>query len=313
MDIKDTEDRNEVTIETIPEEKPEEKPSLGWKGLVILPIVIYLLLSVFAALIVVTSLFDGASQAMTLLLWAMIIVYIIMFFLCRYLIGCNEVIRLRWRSAGKTAGNPLLLVILYSLALIVFEFGLSEYITSYTDVGDANEMIAQYFQFGNAVTAVVLVVVVTPLTEEMMFRGAVFGGLRERYGFWPAALISSAIFAAAHMNPWSMVCTFMIAMFYALLFEKTGSLVYSMIGHGINNLIAVLCLILPGFSLPSALGPLLSLAAIVLMLAIYRRMYRTKTGRELDIQVYKEDLSYIDETYQHIEIGNDKAAEEREL
>ena len=124
---------------------------------------------------------------------------------------------------------------------------------------------------------------------------------------------SSAIFAAAHLNPWSMVCTFMIAMFYALLFEKTGSLIYSMVGHGINNLIAVLTLALPEFSLPSVLGPLLSLAAIALMLTIYRKMYRTRTGRELDIQVYKEDLSYIDETYQHVEIRNDKAAEEREL
>lgn len=289
--------------------KLEKSGAIGWKGLIAVPLAVYLALSFVIGIFLVSLMMDmesSASQAMNITLWMMIGLDTIMFFLCRHLIHCNEVFKLKWRPARGRGGKTLIAVLVYSLAMIAFEYGLTEFISEYTDEEEANQIISEYLQFGNAVLAVVLVVVITPLAEEMIFRGTVFGGLRERYGFWTAAIISSAVFAVMHLNPWSMVCTFIIGMFYALLFEKTGSLIYSMVGHGINNLIAVISLAVSGIPAIAILGPVLSIAALALMVTVYIRVYKGQTGDELDIQVFKEDLSYVDEKYQRVEQGEEK-------
>lgn len=307
MDIKELEQGTDLmeTVEPKNEPAPEKSDPLGWKGLMAVPLVTYLLLSLFIGLFMVSLMLESTgsfSGAMNVILCLMIGLDIIMFFLCRHLIRCNEVFRLKWRPAPGIRGKAVGAVLIYSLAMIAFEYGLSDFVSSYTDTEEAMELIGEYFQFGNIVLAFILVVIVTPFAEEMMFRGTFFAGLRERYGFWPAAIVSSAVFAVMHLNPWSIFCTFIIGMFYALLFEKTGSLVYSILGHGVNNLIAVLAIALPG--IPVILGPVISVAAMVLMVAIYIKTYQTETGDELDIQVYKEDLSYIDEKYERVTKGD---------
>ncbi len=306
-------ERKELEPKTEPEKiektekalaEPDRSSSLGWKGLVGIPIAAYLGLSLVVGILMVFSLMDmdgGLSQAMNVALWLLNGQTVIIFFLCRYLIRCNEVIKLKWRPIPGIGGKSLIAVLVYSFAMIAFEYGLSDIIGDFVDTEEANQMIGEYFQFGNIVLAVILVVVVTPLAEEMLFRGTLFGGLRERYGFWTAAIISSAVFAVMHLNPWSIVCTFIIGMFYALLFEKTGSLVYSMVGHGINNLIAVITLAAPEVPFSTILGPVISAAAMALMVMTYIKVYKRQTGAELDIQVFKEDLSYVDEKYQRVE------------
>ena len=47
---------------------------------------------------------------------------------------------------------------------------------------------------------VLAVVVLAPLGEELLFRGLLLRGLVRRLRFWPAAVISSLLFAAAHAD-----------------------------------------------------------------------------------------------------------------
>lgn len=51
---------------------------------------------------------------------------------------------------------------------------------------------------GTVVLLAVLAVVVAPVTEELMFRGVMLRSLMQRMRFWPAALISTAVFAGLH-------------------------------------------------------------------------------------------------------------------
>lgn len=48
------------------------------------------------------------------------------------------------------------------------------------------------------VLLVVIAVVIAPLTEELMFRGLLLRTFMRRWGFWPAAIASSAIFGLFH-------------------------------------------------------------------------------------------------------------------
>ena len=49
-----------------------------------------------------------------------------------------------------------------------------------------------------AVAAVLMIVVLAPVAEELFFRGFLFAGLRTRWSLWPAAITSGLIFGLVH-------------------------------------------------------------------------------------------------------------------
>ena len=92
------------------------------------------------------------------------------------------------------------------------------------------------------VAAGVLIVVAAPVAEEIFFRGFIFGGLRKRLSFLPAALIGAAIFGLFHYTGAGSLAVVPQLMFlgFALcwLYEETGSIYPTMAVHAINNAIA---------------------------------------------------------------------------
>lgn len=87
-----------------------------------------------------------------------------------------------------------------------------------------------------AVTQVALLV---PVLEELFFRGIIHQGLEKRFGFIRGALLSSAIFALAHVDPAVYFPIFVLGFGFALLLHKTRSLWPSIAGHFLVNIIAV--------------------------------------------------------------------------
>ena len=78
-------------------------------------------------------------------------------------------------------------------------------------------------------------VVAAPLCEEIIFRGFFFGMLRPRWGFIPAALLSSAVFALLHGTLSVFVPIFVVGVCLAYVYERTGSLYLSILYHGLFN------------------------------------------------------------------------------
>lgn len=88
--------------------------------------------------------------------------------------------------------------------------------------------------------AAALAVIVAPIVEETFFRGMLYTALRSRLGVWWSSLISGAFFAAVHPTlPGGFLPILVLGMVLAILREKTGSLVPSMICHGANNAVAL--------------------------------------------------------------------------
>lgn len=81
-----------------------------------------------------------------------------------------------------------------------------------------------------------LVLVAAPLGEEILFRGFLLQGLAQRWGFWPAAVATSAVFALAHLWPYLYVPVFIMGLAFAWLFWRTGSLWASIAAHATMNL-----------------------------------------------------------------------------
>jgi len=95
------------------------------------------------------------------------------------------------------------------------------------------------------VAAFVLAVVVAPVIEETFFRGMLYNALRANMGVWPAALLSGAIFAIIHPQlPAGFPPLMVLGTLLAILREKTGSLIPSMVCHAINNTVALVFVLL---------------------------------------------------------------------
>ncbi|MBX5476291.1 MAG: CPBP family intramembrane metalloprotease [Clostridia bacterium] len=87
------------------------------------------------------------------------------------------------------------------------------------------------------------VVLAAPLAEELFYRGLLFEWLRPR-GFWVAAVVSSLLFAAAHVSLTLMVPLAVTGFGFAWIYAKTGSLVASTVAHAMFNGVALVATVL---------------------------------------------------------------------
>lgn len=87
--------------------------------------------------------------------------------------------------------------------------------------------------------------IVAPIAEELLFRGVLFSGLRQRTGFIAAALLSAAAFMAVHeTSAWPQV--FLLGFALALAYERTRTLWSSIATHAVVNALPLLLLALTG-------------------------------------------------------------------
>jgi uncharacterized protein len=84
--------------------------------------------------------------------------------------------------------------------------------------------------------AVIVVTVVAPVVEELIFRGIILHRWTAKWGVTPAVLISALLFAILHAN---IIGLFVFGVMMALLYIKTRTLIVPIVCHALNNLIAV--------------------------------------------------------------------------
>ncbi len=87
--------------------------------------------------------------------------------------------------------------------------------------------------------AFISLVICVPIIEEILFRGVLFGKLRQaNMPFWPAALVVSVLFGVAH-GQWNVgIDVFCLSMVASYLREMTGSIWAGVLLHMIKNAVA---------------------------------------------------------------------------
>ncbi len=97
--------------------------------------------------------------------------------------------------------------------------------------------------FGNGLTglawALLAGALVAPLAEETFFRSFLFAGFRKEVGLLWGILLSAAFFALVHFTPTAIVPIFFLGVFFALLYEASGSIWPSIILHSTINTLAL--------------------------------------------------------------------------
>jgi|GEM_PF-691419 len=80
-------------------------------------------------------------------------------------------------------------------------------------------------------------IVVAPLTEEVLFRGVLYGWLRQHLSWRLAALLAALVHALLHGDPAAMPALTAVFFVYAWSYERRGSLWTPLIAHATHNAI----------------------------------------------------------------------------
>ena len=97
----------------------------------------------------------------------------------------------------------------------------------------------------NNVLGILTLAVLAPLLEEVLFRGAIQGMLMRFFGRpWPAIIVAALIFGVFHMNPVQIVYATLLGIIFGWIYYRTGSLLSVIVGHVLNNSLAVVTTLL---------------------------------------------------------------------
>ena len=86
----------------------------------------------------------------------------------------------------------------------------------------------------------VLVLVVAPLTEEVVFRLLIYGSLRDRLPTGAAIWLSAFIFGAYHLDPAAFIPVTFLGLAAAWVYQRSGSLAVAVATHAVFNVFGFL-------------------------------------------------------------------------
>lgn len=152
-----------------------------------------------------------------------------------------------WRSLGFTsfragrAARYLVAAFIGTTLTVRLVFGLLKFV--YPGFDPEQQYLPEVNSAVNAgaweeLLAFLTLVVVGPLTEEVLFRGFLFTTLLRR-GVGQAAVYSSLAFALVHVQPNAMVNAFVFGVVYCILFWRLGSLWPAVIFHSLTNWVTI--------------------------------------------------------------------------
>ncbi|MBN4046837.1 CPBP family intramembrane metalloprotease, partial [bacterium AH-315-P07] len=107
------------------------------------------------------------------------------------------------------------------------------------------EAIAPLFELGGnetlATLALLFIIAVSPaICEEVLFRGVITTGLRRVLSGWATVLVVGVLFGLFHMSIYRVLGTGLTGILLTYFVIRSGSIYLPMIGHFINNAIAVM-------------------------------------------------------------------------
>lgn len=151
------------------------------------------------------------------------------------------VIWFAWRN--KTGRQPVKVlyfdrnpVILYPV-LIILTLALAVTLDPLTNLLPVPELVEELFAMlaTKDIYTLVMVCIIGPVLEEVLFRGIILEGFISRYSPEKAIFWSAFLFGLFHLNPWQFIPGFLIGILLAWLYLKTRSLIPVILVHVVNN------------------------------------------------------------------------------
>lgn len=127
--------------------------------------------------------------------------------------------------------------VLLFIAWVAAEWAIAAVHPSDGDRGYAEQMVQRSLP-----ELLLSMVVLGPLWEELLFRGAMFSALLRRWGIWAAAVVSGILWSLIHTDyEWWVVASFAgSGVVLAMIRWKSGSLYPPLVLHAAANLLVAL-------------------------------------------------------------------------
>lgn len=167
------------------------------------------------------------------------------------LISATDIGINRWPSWGDIFITPagFVVYLIISSVLILLATHVLPWFNPNQPQNTGFEHLALNYEY---ILAFITLVVVAPFAEEVLFRGYLFGKLRQYVPIWAAILVTSLLFGAVH-GAWDVaIDTFALSIVLCYLRETTGSIWASVLLHMAKNGLAFYLL----FIYPSLLSTL---------------------------------------------------------
>lgn len=146
-----------------------------------------------------------------------------------------------WRSDQKGIGNIILWSVLGFILVFITQIAAVLIETFVLGIEPGSENTFELMNIARQVPIFIIIIsVLGPILEELVFRKAIFGSLHKKMNFFFAALLSGVIFAVVHMDFEHILTYTAIGMVFAFLYVETKRIIVPIIAHMAINTYAVI-------------------------------------------------------------------------
>ena len=143
--------------------------------------------------------------------------------------------KLRWGLVRSIAPKPLFLS---TLLVFTSMFALNIFVQWFPLKNNLTDL---FVGLSHNPLGIISLAFLGPLLEEVLFRGAIQGLLMRYFGRpWPAIIVAALVFGVFHMNPVQIVYATLLGIVFGWIYYRTGSLMSVIVGHVLNNSLAVI-------------------------------------------------------------------------
>lgn len=139
---------------------------------------------------------------------------------------------------GEPVSNYLMLGILTVGAVLGLNILLE--LAGITQISQTYQAVAQDQHSANLLVGLIGYGLITPIAEEVLFRGVIYGYLRRMTKLKSAMLLSAALFGIYHMNPVQGIYGFLMGCLIVYAYEYFGDFKAAAAVHVISNVLALL-------------------------------------------------------------------------
>ncbi len=133
-------------------------------------------------------------------------------------------------NVGAIAGIALFGQFSVELVLVVINALFPWMMDQYSEVNDLLQLDTM-----SPVLMILIVCLIGPVAEEMVFRGMIYAKLRRAFSVWPAAIISALLFGLFHANWVQGIYATLVGIILAYVYEKTQTIWGSCLLHILFN------------------------------------------------------------------------------
>lgn len=154
----------------------------------------------------------------------------------------DRVLEGTWGQKVKI-GKKHVLSVIYAVAVAaLIGFALNNIIcmTPLVEMSEGYQDASQNFYGSTLYLELLGSAIITPLLEELLYRGIIYKRMEKMTGFLPALFTSSFIFAFMHFNLVQFIYAFLLGLVLACMMHEKGHMYVAVAGHMGANALAVI-------------------------------------------------------------------------